>query len=256
MGSAVTAISRDTNAPLTYRLSQSISLNANEVKLLAHWQSARRLVRRRQDIVIEGLPCRSLFVIIEGAAIRYRILRGGKRHVLNVLLPGDVAGAPSCFFERALYSIRTITDAWVSPVPLTRILALLHMNPQLAAKLFWLFSCEAAIYAEHLVTVSRRTAFERVAHLLLELLIRLQSVDHADKQSFRFPLTQELIADALGLSIPYVNEVLRKLRDDDLVKVSNRTIVIKDVQKLATLVDFERSYLKPLSIGDLLKDVA
>ena len=131
-----------------------------------------------------------------------------------------------------------------------------HTHPQLAAKLFWSFSCEAAIYAEHLIAVGRRTALERVGHFLLELLTRLQAVKLADERSFYLPLTQELIADALGLSIPYVNQVLRSLRDDNLVCIKDKVVVIRDVEALSALVDFERNYLKPLSIADLLNEVA
>jgi CRP-like cAMP-binding protein len=135
-------------------------------------------------------------------------------------------------------------------------MSLFHSHPQLAAKLFWSFSCEAAIYAEHLIAIGRRTALERVAHFLLELLTRLQAMRLADERSFCLPLTQELIADALGLSIPYVNQVLRTLRDDNLVCIKDKIVIIKDVDALSTLVDFERHYLKPLSIVDLLNEAA
>src|SRR5437763_14890291 len=117
-------------------------------------------------------------------------------------------------------------------------------------------SCEAAIYAERLIAVGRRTALERVAHFLLELLTRLQAVGLADERSFRLPLTQELIADALGLSIPYVNQVLRQLRDDGLVCIKDKLVVIKDVGARSALADFERHYLKPLSIIDLMNEAA
>jgi len=129
---------------------------------------------------------------------------------------------------------------------------LFRTHPRLAAK----FSCEAAIYAEHLIAIGRRSAFERVAHFLLELLTRLQAIRLADERSFCLRLTQELIADALGLSIPYVNQVLRQLRDDDLVRIKDKHIVIRDVEALSALVDFERHYLKPLSIVELLNEAA
>jgi CRP-like cAMP-binding protein len=243
-------------APLTQKLSQCVPLAASEILLLRDLQSSSRLFRRGQEIIVEGRTYRTLFIVMEGVAIRYRILRDGRRHVLNVVLPGDVAGITACFFESSLYSVRTITDTWVSPVPLTRVMNLFHTHPQLAAKIFWSFSCEAAIYAEHLIAIGRRNARERVAHFLLELLARLQAVRLADERSFCLPLTQELIADALGLSIPYVNQVLRSLRDDDLVRVKDKVIVINDVEALSALVDFERSYLKPLSIVNLLNEAA
>jgi CRP-like cAMP-binding protein len=242
--------------PLTQKIAEFISLAPDEISLLLEFQSGSRFFRRGQEMIIEGKSYRTLFIVMEGAAVRYRILRDGKRHVLNVVLPGDIAGIPGCFFENALYSVRALTDLSASPLSLARLMNLFQTHPQLAAKLFWSFSCEAAIYAEHLIAVGRRTALERVAHFLLELLIRLQAVKLADERSFSLPLTQELIADALGLSIPYVNQVLRSLRDDDLVHIKGKLVVINDVEALSSLVDFERNYLKPLSIVDLLNEAA
>ena len=256
MGSVVPPVRLAAATPLTQRLARYVPLSPSEILLLMELQSGSRLVRRGREIIAEGSACRTFFIVTAGVLIRYRVLRDGRRQVISVVLPGDIAGVPGCLFESALYSVRTLTDALVSPVPFSRMMGLFHTHPQLAAKICWSFSHEAAIYAEHLITIARRSAFERVAHFLLELLTRLQAVDLADERSFRLPLTQELIADALGLSIPYVNRVLRELRDDDLVCIKDKVIVIKDVEALATLVDFERNYLKPLSIVELLNEAA
>jgi len=256
MRAAMSPVWSGANEPLTQKLAPSIPLAAHEIKLLMDWQSATRLVPRGQQIIVEGKASQTLFIVIEGIAIRYRILRDGGRHVLNVLLPGDIAGVPGCFFETALYSVRTISNARIAPIPIAQIIKLFHTHPQLAAKIFWWFSCEAAICAEHLIAVGRRTALERVGHFLLELLTRLQAARLADERSFRLPLTQELIADALGLSIPYVNKILCNLRDDDLVCIKDKVVVINDVEALSTLVDFDHSYLKPLSIRELLNEAA
>jgi CRP-like cAMP-binding protein len=242
--------------PLTQKLAHFMPLAADEIPLLRDLQAGSRLFRRGQELIVEGKSYRTLFVVNDGFAVCYRVLRDGRRQVLIVLLPGDIAGALGCFFENALYSVRTLTDLWASPVPVGRLMHLFQKQPQLAAKLFWSFSCEAAIYAEHLIAVGRRTALERVGHFLLELLTRLQNVQLADERSFCLPLTQELIADALGLSIPYVNQVLRSLRDEGLVHIKDKIVLIDDVAALAAMVDFEHHYLKPLSINDLLSEAS
>jgi CRP-like cAMP-binding protein len=243
-------------APLTQKLGQSLSLAPSEVMSLRELQSGSRPFRRGQEIISEGKAHRTLFIVMEGVAFRYRILRDGRRHVLNVVLPGDIAGVPGCLFESALYSVKAVTDLWASPVPLTRLMDLFHTQPQLVAKLFWSFTWETAMYAEHLIAIGRRTALERVGHFLLELLSRLQAVGLADNDSFSLPLTQALIADALGLSVPYVNQVLRSLREDGLIQITDKVMVIKDIEALSALVDFERNYLKPLSIVDILNEAA
>jgi CRP-like cAMP-binding protein len=97
------------------------------------------------------------------------------------------------------------------------------------------------------------SALERVAHFLLELLTRLRIVGLADEKSYRMPLTQELIADALGLSVPHVNRTLRQLRDDGLLTIEDQRVVINDIDALSALADFEMTYLShfriPASLG-------
>jgi hypothetical protein len=92
-------------------------------------------------------------------------------------------------------------------------------------------------------TVGWRSALERAAHFLFELLTRLQVIGLADERSYQMPLTQELIGDALGLSVPHVSCTMRQLREEDLVAIEGQRVVIKDAEALSRLADFERAYL-------------
>jgi len=227
-------------------------LMAMEAATLLDLKAASRTLRPGHEIVSEGRRCTAVFLMTEGIAIRQRILRDGQRQILNFVLPGDFVGFTNCRFDSALYSIRTLTHATISPIPLPRLIALFDTHPQLAATLFWSLGGEAAILGEHLVGIGRRSAQQRVAHLLLELFVRLQQIGLADERSYWLPLTQETLGDALGLSIPYVNRVLRQLRADGLVRIDARKVVIEDVEQLSAFADFERGYLRPLSLADLL----
>jgi DNA-binding transcriptional regulator LsrR (DeoR family) len=82
----------------------------------------------------------------------------------------------------------------------------------------------------------------------------LQLIGLADERSYRLPLTQETISDALGLSIPYVNRVLQQLRRDGLVTIKDQLVVIENIEELSALADFEQTYLRPLSIAELLAE--
>ena len=229
--------------PLTRKLGRLVTLSPDEIGVLEDLQSTTRLVRRNREIIAEGRKYDGLLILIDGVAIRQRILHDGRHQILNIALAGDFIGFPSNFFEIALYSITALTDCVVSPVPFATLLGLFDSQPRLAAAIFWSFACEAAMYAEHLIDVGRRSALERVAHFLLELLTRLEVIGLADDHSFRMPLTQELIGDALGLSVPHVNRTLRQLRDDELVSIEEHMVIIKDVEALSALADFEQSYL-------------
>ena len=106
------------------------------------------------------------------------------------------------------------------------------------------------MYAEHLIGVGRRSALERVAHFLLEMLTRLQTIGLAEERSFRLPLTQELLADALGLSVQYVNQTIRQLREEGLVSIERQQVTIHDLEALTALADFERTYLNRFRIAE------
>jgi CRP-like cAMP-binding protein len=234
------------------RLMQLVPLSQDEIDILLELQASPRVVQRHRDIITEGRSYGSIFIIIEGNAIRYRILHDGRRQIVNIVLPGDIVGALGYFMESSLYSTKALTEVSVAAVPFARLNALQDTHPRLVTKIFWWLSCESTIYAEHLVDLGRRSALERVAHFLLELLTRLQSIGLADEQSFKIPLTQELLADALGLSIPHVNRVLRRLREDQLVVVEDQRVTVKDMDALAELADFEPSYLSRFPGGELL----
>jgi len=238
--------------PLTQKLSQFMPISPDEAVILGELQSNTRVVQRNRDIVTEGKNYGSLFVLIEGIAIRYRILHDGRRQIVNIVLPGDVVGVLGSFFDSALYSTKSLTESVISTIPMSRLTGMFETHPRLVAKIFWSFSCETAIYAEHIIDLGRRSALERIAHFLLELLTRLQFVGLADERSYQIPLTQELIGDALGLSIPHVNRVLRRLRDDNLVAIEDQRVTIRDMEGLSELADFEPNYLRRFTVAELL----
>ena len=229
---------------------------AAELIKLLDLKTVGRVVRAGYELVSEGKPCNSVFLIIDGIAIRYRILRDGQRQILNFLFPGDFAGITACRFDNALYSVKTLAQTSVAAVPMPRLLGLFETHPRLAASLFWSFATDTAILAEHLIAIGRRSAVQRIAHLLLELHNRLLRLGLAETRSYRLPLTQEMISDTLGLSIPYVNRVLQQLRSDGLVTIRGQIVVIDNMEELAALADFEHAYLRPLALSDFAAEPA
>src|SRR5580692_12398892 len=109
-----------TQSPLTQRLARLTSLAPLEIAVLTELQGSPRRVARGREIVLEGRKYDGLMVLIDGIALRYRVLQDGRRQVLNIILPGDFIGFPGCFFESALYSIAALGDCTVSPVPFSR----------------------------------------------------------------------------------------------------------------------------------------
>jgi CRP-like cAMP-binding protein len=209
--------------------------------------SARGIRRSRiakgRDVVISGSHGDCVYFNHDGWLARYKILHKGTRQIIDFILPGHVFGLPACAFQRAPYSVLTITEASISAIPFGVVDTAFEQDPALAKALFWSTIHEAAILGEHIVDTGRRSAYERVSHLLLELFVRLNRGRASGEMTFAMPLTQELIADALGLTTVHVNRTLRRLREDRLIDVDGRSVTIIAFEALSLLSDFERAYL-------------
>jgi CRP-like cAMP-binding protein len=230
--------------PLTEKLDQYLPLTPEEEEFLRGLQQARRRVSRHREIIVAGRRYDHLHILCSGVVSRYKVLADGKRQVLNLGLPGDFIGFPSCLFEVAVNSVSSLTEVELSRVSFESLFSLFVRFPRLGTALFWASATEAAIYGEHLVSLGRRSAYERLAHLLLELLVRLRSVGLADDLSYKLPLTQELMADVLGLSEPHINRMIRCLREEGLATVEDQRVVIHDLVSMSSLAGFEQSYLR------------
>lgn len=233
--------------PLVVRLAGHMpggtQLTGAEVEALQALHSTAHATRRGQHIVTQGRRCAGVWLLADGYALRYKVLTDGKRQVLDVALPGDMLGYPSCFFERALYSVVALTDTVVCPLALSELTDLFDAHPRLALALFRSSAGETAMYGERLAAVARRGALERVAHFILEMAFRLHAAGIGDGISFDMPLTQEQIADVLGLSSHHVNRMLRQLREEGLIEAADSQLKLIDRAGLAALADFDESYL-------------
>ena len=237
------AESVDESFPLIDKLSAYIPLSSAEVSFLRDLHRSRREFDRHRDIIAQGRPYRAVFILCEGFVWRYKILPDGKRQLLSFGLPGDLIGFPAAFYENAVNATGSLTDVVVATVPFAALQDLFVKFPRIAMALYWMAAREAAIYGERIVDIGRRSAYERLAHLILELLIRLRAVGLAEERSYVLPLTQELMADVLGLSGPHVSRMLRSMREERLVTIEGRQLTVIDLESLTVLAGFDGDYL-------------
>jgi CRP-like cAMP-binding protein len=234
--------------PFVARLSRFMKLSAADLASLERITESQRLVKKRQDLVVVGDQYRNLCFVKDGYAIRYKLLRSGKRQILNVILPGDVIGFPVSFFDRSIYSVVAVSDLTFNVCPLESYARLCYEQPQFGLALGWLAAREAAIYIEHIVDLGRRTPVERLAHFLLELHARLLAVGRAEKTSFDLAFSQEVMADVLGLSVPHLNRVMQQLRAEKLITSRARSIELTDMASLQTLAHYQPMGLAPIPV--------
>ena len=229
--------------PLIDKLSAYLPLSQGEVSFLRDLHGSRRQIYRHRDIIAQGRPYQSVFILCSGFAWRYKILPDGKRQLLSFGLPGDLIGFPASFFENAVNATGSLTDVVVATVPFAAFYDLFAKFPRVAIALYWMAAREAAIYGERIIDIGRRSAYERLAHLILELLTRLRAAGLAEERSYVLPLTQELIADVLGLSGPHVSRMLRLMREEGLVRIDGHRLTVTDLESLTVLAGFKGDYL-------------
>jgi CRP-like cAMP-binding protein len=153
-----------------------------------------------------------LYTLYSGWAFRFKVLPDGRRQILNFLLPGDLLGLQAAMFDAARHGIEALTDVEMCLLPRHKIWGLFGQMPELAFDVTWLGSHEESYVDENLMSVGRRSAAERIAALIVLLYKRANALGLVADGTFTFPLSQQHIADALGLSLVHTNKTLARLR--------------------------------------------
>jgi CRP-like cAMP-binding protein len=231
------------DSPIVARLRQFIDLGAADIDTLRALVECELSVERRRDLVVDGYEYSKLSLVKEGFAARYKLLRNGKRQIINVIVPGDIVGLPGSFLDQATFSVIALTDIKLEVCSLDAFLAVCHRQPKFGLMLTWLAVQEAMSYADRIVDIGRRTPVERLAHFLLEIHGRLTVVGGATENGFDLPISQEVISDALGLSVPHLNRMLAKLRGEGLIAIAGRRIRFIDKKALHLLAHFQPARL-------------
>ena len=225
--------------PFISRLSAYLDLSERDLESLWRLVETELKVQKRRDLVVDGYEYRKLSFVEDGFAARYKLLHNGKRQIINFVLPGDIVGLPASFLEKANYSVIAVTDMKLQVCAVNPFMQLCYKRPQLSLALTWFAVHEAITFADHIISTGRRTPLERLAHLLLELHSRLTVVGRASESSFDLPFSQEVISDALGLSVPHLNRTLARLRADGLIAIEDRHVEFIDKKALERLGQFQ-----------------
>jgi CRP-like cAMP-binding protein len=229
--------------PLIRKLEQFAGLSDEDRRLV---DDAARDVRRleaRQDIIREGERPDDVHLLLEGWAARYKVLPGGERAIMAYLIPGDLCDIHIALLDRMDHSIGTLSPAEVAYIPRERIEALMGRGDDLARALTWSMLVDEAILREWLVTLGHRPADKRVAHLICEMMLRSKAVGLTDDDSFDLPLTQEELADTMGITPVHMNRTLQLLRQRGLITTRGRRVIVDDAKRLMAFSDFNPNYL-------------
>ena len=217
-------------------------LTKDEQRALAQAVSWSKRFDHHKDLVCEDEKTDNLLLVTSGWAYRYTCVPDGGRQLTALLVPGDIANLDALLFERVAYNVRTLTDVTVVALPRRQALTLVENHPGIARTFTGLAMIENAIASKWMLSLGRRSALARIAHLICEITIRL-GIENGSDVTFPFPMRQEQIGDLLGLTNIHVNRTLRQLRGDGLIQLCDRVLTIPDVEALRYAAGFDPAYL-------------
>jgi CRP-like cAMP-binding protein len=215
---------------------------ADREALLALPYTHRR-VTPGTHLVRDGDYPDSCCLLITGFAYRHKITGEGARQIISLHLPGDFIDLQNMFLSVSDHNVQALTHADIAFVP-KALLSQLAMSHPLIARAMWIDTLiDASIFREWVVNVGRRDSRARVAHLLCEFALRLESAGLSENHRYTLPMTQEQLADSVGLTPVHVNRVLKALESDGLISRDKRALTIEDWHQLSVAGDFHERYL-------------
>jgi CRP-like cAMP-binding protein len=217
--------------PLARKLSNFVSLSLSDRQLLDKITAGEESFEADTDLISEGMRPRSVFLLLEGMAVRYRNLPDGGRQIMTFLIPGDLCDSHVFLLKTMDHSIGAITMVRVAPISRKDVMDVFATHPRMSAALWWSSLQEEAMLRERIVSLGRRDARGRIAYLLCELLWRHAAVGLTNGDTIQLPLTQVEIGDTLGLTPVHVNRILKEFREHGLIGIERRKLSLLDIKE-------------------------
>ena len=225
------------------KLQGFVELAAADVSALEEATSRPQAVKPRTDLIREGDQPGPVLVVLEGWAFRYKVLPSGTRQIMAFLMPGDCCDLNISMLAEMDHSIQTVTHASVAKIDSKLMDQLMTKHPRIARAMYVGQLIDEGTLRAWIVSLGRRSSAERAAHLLLELYIRGVRTGLADRDELELPLSQTVLADALGMTPVHVNRMLQEFRRSDVIQLKRGLLRILDPAALTRISGFDDNYL-------------
>jgi len=182
-------------------------------------------------------------VLLSGFAYRQKLTSNGGRQIVALHIPGEALDFQHLFLDVADHNVQMLTRGEVAIVPREELQALARSRAPISHAILVTILVEASIFREWVVNVGRRDARSRLAHLLCEFALRLEAQGLSDQYGYELPMTQDQLADVLGLTPVHVNRTIKSLEADGLITRKGRSISFPDWPRMQDVGDFNRRYL-------------
>lgn len=230
-------------SPLVRRWSKYSDLSARDRDAILALPFVRKSFAKDAYVVREGQQATECTLVLKGLAFRQKLVRDGGRQIISFHIPTEFVDLQNGMLGVADHNVQTVNRCEMAVVPRAALVELIQASPAIRLAAWTDTLIDASIFREWVVNVGRRDSRARIAHLLCELAVRMKSIGHSDEQLFDWPLTQEQLADATGLTAVHTNRTLQSLRRDKLIQLSNGVLKVLDWEGLRDAGDFEELYL-------------
>jgi CRP-like cAMP-binding protein len=201
-------------------------------------------VPKNRAVITEGEAVAYCWLLLSGFCVRYKFTGGGGRQIVSIHMKGDLVDLQNAIVGVADHGVQTLSACQMAKIPLAAIHRLTDERPRIKDAMWHDTLVDGSIYREWVLNVGRRDAHTRVAHLLCEFALKLEAVSLGEQLHYELPMTQDQLADATGMTPVHANRVLMDLANDGLIdRVTPRSIVIGDWQRLSAAGDFDPAYL-------------
>lgn len=228
--------------PLIRKLRNVTRIQAEDIAALERLCVNVKTVPARTDIIREGERPDHVHLILEGWAGRYRIVESGDRQFTAFLIPGDFCDLHVGILARMDHSIEAVTQCRVAYLSSEGLDRLTEERGHLTRALWWATLLDEAILREWIVNNGRRDAKAAIAHLLCELRLRMELTGASAAGPVSFPISQEDIANATGITPVHANRTIQLLRNLGLIELRDKTLTLLDHEALQEIAGFNPEY--------------
>jgi len=210
-----------------------------ELKFVSGFKRGELVAEAGTLILSEGSHSAQLFTLLSGWAFRYKTLEDGRRQILNYVLPGDMVGLQGSVMGEMQHSVEALSPAVLCVFQRDNLPELFRQHASLGFDVTWLASREERMLDENLLSVGRRSALERAAYLIAFIYQRAAAVGLVAGSRLMIPISQQHVADTLGLSIVHTNKTLKQLVRMDLIRWGDRVCEVIDPDGLAAVAHWD-----------------
>ncbi|HEY0012475.1 MAG TPA: Crp/Fnr family transcriptional regulator [Allosphingosinicella sp.] len=231
-------------AAIVNRLAQIGAIEADDVAALHTIEGQVRDVPRGEDLLVEGdeRPTTSV-VVVSGLLQRYNISAEGKRQIHSFYIAGDTPCLETLHLDYMDNNLGAAAPSRIGIVPHSELHRVMEARPKVRALIWRETLVQAAIFRLWLMRNSQMLAHAAMAHFFCEMLTRAGAAGCSDGSSMDLPLTQEDVADALGMTAVHVNRTLSLLRTGNLADFRGGKLSVPDPERLADVGEFDPRYL-------------